>query len=55
MGDRIENTCGTEWQKMAGDIYCTSDNLSLGKPAIYFKVWGQSGHLIPTWVCKQGL
>ena len=55
MGDRIENACGAAWQNIAGDIYYTPDNLSLGKPAIYFKVWGQSGHLIPTWVRKQGL
>lgn len=34
-------------------IYCNSNNLGLGKLATYFKVWGQSGHLIPTCLCKQ--
>lgn len=55
MGDRIENSCGAAWQKIAGDISCTPDNPSLGKSAIYCKVQGQSGHLIPTRVCKQRL
>ena len=55
MGDRIENACGAAWQKIASDIHCTSDYLSLGKSAIYFKGLGQSGQLISTWVCEQGL
>lgn len=38
MGDRIENSCGAAWQKIAGDISCTPDNPSLGKSAIYCKV-----------------